>query len=1078
MSHNLSKLSQLTLLCAAALSFGASANDGTRLLGEPDISSELLTFVYGGDIWVSQRDGSQPRQMTTHAAHEFAPKFSPDGKWIAFSASYDNNTDVYVMPASGGQATRLTWHPSADIVNGWSPDGKKIVFASNREVLNSRSNQLFEVAVSGGYEEKVMTAVAFEGDFHADGNKLAYRPNNMAYSGSSGWRLHRGGSTPPIWIIDLKQQTLEKVPHPNANEHNPFWLGDDVYFLSDRDNVAMNLYRYRNQKVEQLTQLTNWDIGSASGHGDTIVYEAGGALYQFDAKRGSSKPIAVSLKVAGPQTRPQWKDASKTLTSARLSSTGQRVLVSARGDVFTVPVKDGSTRNITQTSGVREFASLWSADGQRIAYLRDDGSEQQLVISNQAGDEVLQTLDLGPQYYQLMAWSADNNRIVYSDNHLNLFVYDVAANSSQKIGSSERRSDVQVSFSPDSRYLAYTAVGANYFSQIYLYDLTNNTSRQLTDGLSHADNPVFNADYLFFTASVNTGPSQVGLDLSTQERPVRKGIYAMVLRQDGQSPLHPKTGDEPQQDDNKDDDSAAEFRIDSDGLLQRIVGLPIAERNYANLAVADDGALLFLQYPQPGSSNEPPGANGAGATLMRFDFSELKASELTAGILDFNLSADGKTLLTVQPGGRLQVGTVGAKAELKAVNMADVRSYVNPREEWQHIFADAWRMQQQYFYDPNMHGMNWQAVYDKYQPLLKHLQRREDLNQLLVQMIAELQVGHNRIGGGDVHQEGSSKVGLLGADFRVVDNRYQLATVYQGDRWSPYLQAPLATPGASAKAGEFIIAINGQQLTAAQNIFAALDNSQGKQLTLTLSSHADGRDARDITVTPTANESQLRLWHWVESNRQQVEEASDGQLAYVYLPNTAGGGFYFFNRMFFAQVDKPALIIDERKNGGGQAANYITEILARPFLSGWKDRDGLTFSTPGGVIAGPKTMLIDQDAGSGGDFLPWSFKRLGLGKTIGTRTWGGLIGISTNPAMIDGGFHVVPFFRFYTPDGEWRVENEGVAPDIEVELDPILVNQGRDSQLERAIAETLQQLRANPPADHSKAPAMPTKLGL
>ncbi|WP_240642685.1 S41 family peptidase [Pseudidiomarina mangrovi] len=1077
MSQKLLTLSKLAVLCAAALSFTAHASDGTKLLRQPDISSDLLTFVYGGDIWVSQRDGSQPRQLTTHAANEFAPKFSPDGNWIAFSASYDNNTDVYVMPAQGGQATRLTWHPSADVVNGWSPDGKNVVFASNREVLNSRSNQLFEVPVNGGYEQKVMAAVAFEGDFHRNGKKLAYRPNNMAYSGSSGWRLHRGGSTPPIWIIDLEQQTLDKVPHPNANEHNPFWLGDDVYFLSDRDNVAMNLYRYRSGKVEQLTQLKDWDIRSASGHGDAIVYEAGGLLYQFDAKRGNSKAITVNLTVAGPQTRPQWKDASKTLTSARLSSSGQRVLISARGDVFTVPVKDGSTRNLTQSSAVREFASLWSADGQRIAYLHDDGKQQQLVITNQAGDELLQRHELGQSYHELLAWSPDNNRIVYSDNHLNLYVYDLAAKSSQKLATSQRRGDVQVSFSPDSRYLAYTADGANYFSQIYLYDFTTNSSQRVTDGLSHADSPVFSHDYLFFAASVNTGPSQVGLDLSTQERPVRKGIYAMVLRADGQSPLLPKAGDEPLTSSEK-DDTKADFKLDSDNLLQRIVGLPIAERNYGNLAVAADGALLYMEYPQPGGSNEPPGGNGFAGSLMRFDFSEQKSAEVTAGVLDFNLSADGKSLLTIQPGGRLQVGNAAVKADLKAVNMADVRSFVNPREEWQHIFTDAWRMQLEYFYDANLHGIDWQAVYAKYQPLLAHLQRREDLNEVLVEMIAELQVGHNRIGGGDVHQEGSSKVGLLGADFRVVDNRYQLATVYQGDRWSPYLQAPLATPGATAKAGEFIIAINGQELTAKQNIFAALDNTQGKQIVLTLSSHADGREPREITVQPTANEAQLRLWHWVERNRQQVDQASDGKLAYVYLPNTAGGGFYFFNRMFFAQVDKPGLIIDERKNGGGQAANYITEILARPLLSGWKDRDGLTFSTPGGVIAGPKTMLIDQDAGSGGDFLPWAFKRLGLGKTIGTRTWGGLIGISTNPNMIDGGFHVVPFFRFYTPDGEWRVENEGVAPDIEVELDPIMVNQGRDSQLERAIAETLQQLRDNPPADHSKAPAMPTKLGL
>ena len=1078
----------LALFCALATG-SAFASDGTRLLREPDISAEHLTFVYGGDIWLSDRSGNNVRQLTNHPASEFAPHFSPDGKWIAYSASFDNNTDVYIIPATGGSATRLTFHPGADVVNGFSADGKKVLFASNREIENSRSNQLYEVPVTGGFEDKLMQAVAYEGDLSADGKKLAYRPNNMAYSGPSGWRLHRGGSTPPVWIIDLAQQKLEKIPHPNANDFNPFWLGDNVYFLSDRDNKATNLYRYADKKVQQLTTSTEWDLKSAAGFGDTIVYEAGGYLAQFDVKTGKVSPLSITIHTQSEQKRPQWKDASKTLTSARLSATGQRVVVSARGDVFSVPVKDGSTRNLTQSSGVREFDGLWSPDGSKVAYISDKGNKHQLVLQSQDGLSAPQQFELADTgYFNLLSFSPDGKRIVYHDNHLNLYAFDIASKRSQKLDTSQRRGGFEVSFSPDSRYLAYTLSGANYFSQIKLFDFSSNKATLITDGMSHAESPVFSQDYLYFTASVNTGPSQVGLDLSTQERPVRKGIYAYVLSAKGKSPLLPKDGDEPvekktdKKDDKKKDkenDTAVKpVQLDFTGLQDRIVGLPVAERNYDSLAVASDGALFYVERVQPGISNEPSGNDDNDGTLYRFDFEELKAEIVKEGIASYNLSNDGKKILLLNMPNALQVSDAGAKLDAKPVSLSDVRSFVTPAEEWQQIFNDAWRMQKEYFYDAKLHGIDWQAIYDKYQPMLAHVQRREDLNDVLVEMIAELQVGHNRIGGGDVYAGVSSKMGLLGADYQISNGKYQFKTVYQGDRWSPFLKAPLATPGASAKAGDYLLAVNGQELSANDNIYAFFDNTLGKQVVLTLADDAKGKNRRNITVEPVANERELRLWHWVERNRQYVADKTDGKVAYVYLPNTAGGGFYFFNRMFFAQTDKPAVIIDERKNGGGQAANYITEILSRAFLSGWKDRDGLTFSTPGGGIYGPKTMLIDQDAGSGGDFLPWAFKRLGLGKTIGTRTWGGLIGISTNPPMIDGGFHVVPFFRFYTPDNEWRVENEGVAPDIEVELDPIAVNKGIDVQLDRAIEHTLSELKANPPADHSKAPAMPTKLGM
>lgn len=1077
----------LTLVQGATI---AAENEQTLLLRQPAVSRDHLAFVYAGDIWLSDRNGQNPERLTAHPASEFAPKFSPDGKWLAFSASYDNNTDVYVMPVSGGEAKRLTWHPGIDTVNGWSSDGKRVLFASSREVANNRSNQLFEVSLDGGYEQKVMEAVAFEGSWSADGKRLAYRPYRQAYSGPSGWRQHRGGTTPPIWIIDPASNSVEKLPHENATDSNPLWSGSNVVFISDRNDGAANLFLYQaaDKSLRQLTKETVWDIRNAAVHGTSVVYEVGGQLKELDTSTGNARTLPISLSAQVAQVRPQWKDASKTITSAQLSSTGKRVVVSARGEVFTVPVKDGSTRNLTETSWVREKDALWSPDGKRVAYISDVGMQHALVLRDQAGLEKTRSLPLGKSgYFNLLAWSPDNKIIVYQDNHLNLYAINLDKGNSKRIDSSLRRNGFTVSFSADSRWLAYTVAEANYFSQIRLHDFTTGKNVTLTDGMSHADSPVFAAsDYLYFTASINSGPTQVGLDMSTQERPLRTGLYVAVLAADGKSPLLPKLGDEEgkaaEEEKSKDKDDKAEkikpVRIDVEGLNQRIVALPVAERNYDSLVVANDGALFYLERTQPGASNEPPQVERENnAELYRFDFKERESKSLKKGLAGLGISADGKKLLLQYAKGKLEVADANDKLEAKAVDVSGLRALINPREEWQHIFDETWWMEKEFFYDPNLHGINWQAIYDRYQPLLKHVQRREDLNELLVEMIGELQVGHNRIGGGDVHQEAPASVGLLGADFAIENGRYRIKTLYSGDRWNPFLKAPLATPGLGVKAGDYILAINGKPLDSKQNIFALLENTVGKQVALSLSSEPAGKAARTITVEPVANEADLRQWQWIERNRQYVEQKTNGKVAYVYLPNTAAGGFQYFNRMFFAQVDKQAVILDERRNGGGQAANYITDVLSRQYLAGWKDRDGLIFETPGGAIYGPKVMLIDQDAGSGGDFLPYSFKRLGLGSLIGKRTWGGLIGISANPNLIDGGFLVVPFFRFFTPEGEWRVENEGVAPDIEVELEPDLVNRGKDSQLDRAIEEAMKGLQSWRPIQRNVAPPMPTELG-
>jgi tricorn protease len=1117
-------LGALLSLCPGLAALGEEA-PGTLLLRQPTLAREHLAFIYGGDVWVTDRAGQHPERLTVHASAS-SPRFSPDGQWIAYSATYAGNTDVYVIPAGGGQPRRLTFHPARDEVQGWSPDGKRILFASPREVANNRSNQLYEIALSGGFERKLMEAVAWEASWSPDGTRLAYRPYRTAYEGPSGWRRYRGGETTPIWILNPSTGAFEQVPHENATDRAPVWAGDEVVFISDRSVGAANVFAYdtRGKQLRQLSKETLWDVRNLAVYGRSAVYESGGRLEELDLDSGKVTPLAITLSTEAAQLRPQWKDASKTITAAVLSPSGKRVVVTARGDVFTVPVKDGSVRNLTHSPGVRDKDALWSPDGARIAYITDLGMQHALVVRDQDGLEKPHVYPLPkPSYYRLLAWSPDGATLVYEDNHLHLYAFAVEKAASTLIDRSPDRAGFEVNFSPDSRWLAYTIQGENHFTRIRLHDFTTGQNADVTDGLADADSPVFApGGYLYFTASINSGPSQIFLDLSTQERSVRRGLYAAVLAADGHSPLLPKSGDEEpgkadaddkgsckapgaksdkpsdkagakddkdskdandakdpkDPKDSKADKAPKPYKVDLEGLASRIVGFQVAERRYESLAVGCDGALYYLERRQPGVTAEPPDAEpGNDGELYRFDFTERKAKSLKQGLQDFSISADGKKLLLLYAKGKMEVGDANEKLEAKAVDLSQLGMYVDPAAEWQQIFDETWWMEKEFFYDPNMHGLDWNAVYARYKPLVKYVQRREDLTELLVEMIGEMQVGHNRTGGGDLPGEGSTRTGLLGADFAVENGHYRIKTIYRGDRWNPFLRAPLAVPGVKVSEGDYLLAVNGRPLDASVNVYSLFENTVDRQVTLSVGADASGAGARNVVVEPIADETPLRQWRWIEKNREYVGKKTAGKVAYVYLPNTAADGFQYFNRMFFAQIEKPALIVDERRNGGGQAANYIIEILGRPYLASWKDRDAQLFSTPGGAIYGPKVMLADQDAGSGGDFLPWAFKHQKLGTLIGTRTWGGLIGIAANPPLIDGGALSVPFFRFFTPEGEWRVENEGVAPDVEVTLDPAAVNRGEDPQLDAAIATALSQLKDFKPVELKSAPPYPTPLG-
>lgn len=1067
----------------------------TLLLRQPDISADRLAFVYAGDIWIANRDGSDPRRLTSSPVEESNPSFSPDGTRIAFTAAYENNLDAYVISTSGGQPRRLTWHPGPDVPTGWTADGSAVTLVSPRETDHGRSGQWYHASLDGGLPEKRMEARVYRGVLDAEDRRLAYIAYGSGYNGlfggSAGWKGYRGGTTPAIQIMDLDAQTVAVVPGAGATNFNPIWLDGLLYFISDRIDKHFNIFRFDPSRNEmtRITNETEWDVRSAGGHGAKIVYEAGGRLMTLDLATGATAEIVININPDLPQLRAQWKDARKLIQSADISPSGKRAIITARGEVFTVPVDDGTTRNLSNTAGQREYTAIWSPRGDEIAYIAESLEGQQLIVQDQTGLGKRRRLALGPNFYRLMAWSnGQNPRIIFQDNHLSLFAIELADGEITKIATGVRREQIDAALSPDGNWLAYTIERANFHRDLELLNFATGESVTVTNGAADASAPAFSRDgeILYFAASTNSGPLQVGLNMTSQERPYRAGIYATVLAADGKSPLLPKSGDENDEEEEPDkvnedsdaDEVAPQTRVDSAGLSARVVALPVAERNYRSLAIADDGSLYFVQSEQPGSSNEPPGDSAADRTaLIRFDFEKKESTEVISGVVDFSISSDGKYMLIAKDDESLAVAEIAEEFKPEVLELGGMRIRVDPREEWAQIFDEVWRMEKEFFYDPGMHGLDWQAVYQRYRPLVEHVGRREDLSALLVEMIAEMQAGHNRVGGGDTHQEQSANTGLLGANFRINNGRYQLTRVYSGETWNPFVDAPLTTPGNMAGEGEYILAINGRDLSASDNIFEFLQGTVGNQVTLTVGAQASGRNARDIVVEPVGTERMMRLWNWIENNQQSVSDATDGRVGYIYLPNTAGAGFTFFNRMFFAQVDKEALIIDERSNGGGQAANYITDVLSRSHLSGWKDRDGQIYNTPAGAVHGPKVMLIDQDAGSGGDYLPFSFRHLKIGKLMGTRTWGGLIGIFANPRLIDGGALTVPFFRFFDPDGNWTVENEGVAPDIEVLLDPIASNEGRDTQLEAAIREILSQLETYESSIPKEAPPYPTELG-
>ena len=1090
-------LAALLSPCVSAQGSSAAASAQTPLLlRSPSLSQNQIAFRYADDIWTVSREGGEAERLTANGQVRAGPFYSPDGAWIAYSARLNGNTDAYIIPAAGGVPRRITWHPGGSGVVGWSPDGKDLLIASGQASYRHYL-RLFRVHADGsGVPEPLPLPSGFQGSFSPDGESLAYEPFTKW---QPVWKRYVGGQTTPIWIVNLKTLDLQKVPRENSNDSSPVWAGTSVYFLSDR-NGPVSLFRYdtASKKVSPVVPNSGYDLKSVQAGPDGLVYEQFGSIHLVDFNGGADKTVSIQVHGELASLAPHRVDLpADEIQNAGLSPTGARAVFEAHGEIFTVPGEKGDTRNLTQTPGVAERNPSWSPDGKTIAYFSDASGEYQLYLHDQTGFKPPTVIDLGPEpsFFYNPTWSPDSKRIAYTDKHLRLWYVDVPAGKPVLIDKGTYGSFgtniIQV-WSPDSKWIAYHRDLDNHLNAIFLYSLETHKATQVTDGMSDATNPAFdpNGKYLYFLASTDDGPSNAGIDLSSLDRAQTTAAYVVVLAKDGASPVPPESDDEKIKDETKKDDKKdsdkkddkkdtdkqdadkdkkeaekpVEVKVDLEKIGDRILALPIPTRNYGQIAAGKTGVLYLAENAPFGRSSNEDGGPGIRA-IWRFTLEKRKPEIVLSDLDGFNVSFDGSKALYA----RKNAWTIAAADDLKPdsnapgkpLNLGGLETVVDPRAEWRQIYHETWRIERDFLYDPHTHGLSIPKTEALYKPYLDGLASRSEFTYLSTEMLGEITIGHMFVGGPHQPDKGP-KTGLLGADYKVENGRYRIAKILGGQNWTPGLASPLTLPGVSVKEGEYLLAVNGRELHAADNLYQFFDGTAGKQTVLRVGTNPDGKDARDVTVVPIADEDGLRNLDWIEANRHKVNELSGGKVAYVYMPNTGGSGYTNFNRYFYSQLDKQALILDERFNEGGFIADYVVDVLKRFPLSGAVERDGKAVHDPAGAIFGPKVMLINQNSGSGGDAMPWYFRKADIGKLVGTRTWGGLVGIGGYPTLLDGGDVNAPRYAIYGLNGEWEVENHGIAPDVAVEELPKDVAAGHDRQLETGVQLVLDELKAHP----------------
>jgi tricorn protease len=1098
------------------LPFG-SASEDTRLLSMPAISAKQIAFIYGEDLWTADLDGKNAKRLTTDLGVESNPVFSPDGRTIAFSAQYEGNTDIYTIPSEGGSPTRLSYHPGPDIVRGFTSDGKGILFSSPRNVFSSRHSQLFTVPLTGGMPTQLPIPWGFEACYSPDGKYIAYTPVRDA---TAQWKNYRGGTNSRIWIYEVATHEVVEIPQPKdrCNDLDPNWLNDTIYFRSDRAG-EYNVFAFKvNGKkptlddVKPITQFQGFPVLDINHNGQQLILEQAGYLHLLRPSESIPTKLTISINTDAPEARPRFVKGAKYVRDAAISPSGSRVALEFRGEIVTIPAEKGDPRYLTTTPGVHERSPNWSPDGKTVAYFSDEGGEYQLVLSPQDGKGAKKTIKLeGGGFYYGAVWSRDSKKLLYVDNSLSMFWLDVESGKITKIVTATHgggRSISTSNWSPDNKWITYAMDTPAKVSRVYVYSLEQNKSFPITDGLQEASSPAFDAGgkYLYFLTSNDTGMSKHGFSQSAADsRSPRFSVFLAVLQKDVASPFLKESDEEkgpqasgsgrrgqeePKEDAKKEDPKQVKnVIIDFAGIDQRILSLPIPSGSYSSLQGGAANQIFMVSRPE---ATEGGRGGAGGGSLLRFDVESRKVTTVLAGIRSYELTPDGRKMLYQQgedwyvgsTGGGSAASTGGAGSGRRGggsaapapaasegasspagqkLNLEAIEVKVDPRSEWKQILHEAWRVNRDFFYDPNMHGADWPAVKKKYEPFLEHVNNGGDLYKVIRWMLSELAVGHSYTTPGErVNERKSVGGGLLGADYEIVDGRYRFKKIYSGLNFTAELRSPLTTPGVNVKEGEFLLAVRGVELKAPTEIYSLFENTAGKSIELTVGPTADGKNSRTLTVEPLAAELPLRNREWIEGNLRKVEKATDGKIGYVYVPDTAGQGVAYFKRYFFPQCDKDALIIDERFNSGGQIADYYIDILRRPFASYWAPRYGAEWRSPSAAVFGPKVMIADEGAGSGGDMLPYMFKKFKLGPVVGKRTWGGLVGISGYPTLIDGGTVTAPSFAIWTPEEGWTVENEGVAPDYDIDMLPKHLIAGKDPQLEKAIELALEALKKQP----------------
>ncbi len=1097
----LKNLLTLLALSASQISFAQSTNE-TLLLRHPTISDQHVAFVYGGDIWIAEKNGQHPRRLTVNPAVERNPIFSPDGSQIAFTGNYDGNTDVYVISIHGGEPKRITSHPSADVVRGWLSNDE-VYFTTAREFDFSLGSRLYKSKLDGALDLPLMMPEASQGAPSPDGRYWAYIKNtDPTERDAVAFKRYRGGGMPSIWIFDTKTKDVQVVPGERCNDVKPIWMGDKVYFLSDRDKIV-NVFSYdvKSEKVEKLTNFTDYDVRTLQGKGNELVFEQAGRIHLLNTSNKENRSLAIQLNADAVYKRPRYVDMNNDIRGWNISPTGQRALFESRGEIFTVPKEKGDARNISNSPGSHERYPAWSPNGKWISYLSDKNGRYELVLRDQKAMDQPTYIKLGDaSFYFQPVWSPDSKKLFFNDAHLNLYYVDIDSKQITKVaddylGSHTGRSynPFQPSWSFDSKLIAYSKVLKNGVNAIFIYNLDSKQSQQITDGMSAVSQPTFTRDgkYLVFNASTNIGLTNSGLHMTAYDRRPEYNAYAFILSSDSPSifknesdeetvktdapakeeekkekePAKKKDGKKESTDKSKTEDKATDkvkpVKVDYANVNNRIIALPIPSGAY-NFNGNIENTLLYVR-------------NGS---LFAFDLNKLEEKNLVDNLGSYAVSADGKQMLYSTRQGYYIVNAgqkpAGESGKLK---MENIKLQVDPAAEWNQIFNEVWAMQKEFFYVENMHGVDWNAVKAKYEKFLPYVNHRSDLGYLLNEMMGEMVVGHNYIMPGDEPSAPSVSTGVLGADYAIENNRYKIKRIYNRMDWNPEFKAPLAEPGLHIREGMYLLAVNGKELTSDIDIYSLFDFTVGKQIYLKVNDKPSLSGAKDVIVRPIsfANEVALRRQHWVERNIKKVDELSNGQIAYVYMPNTGREGYTSFNRYYFSQMDKKALLLDERNNGGGSVADYVIDLLSRELIAGWGIRDGKSFTTPGNGIFGPKAMIINENAGSGGDMMPYMFRFKNLGKLVGRTTMGILVGISGYPPLLDGGSVTSPNFGVFDLNGNYIIENEGVAPDIFVEQMPKDLLEGRDPQLERTVQLLLEEIKTYPYKELKK-PADPIRV--